>query len=142
MSQIWLPKYLRSKAPAESKTFVYFENAHGQIAIPPRIDIPTPAGYVRHEVSRAHEVEAVSKRYAAQKQTMFERLDEATAKRVEAKMAEVRGNLNVIMARTKSQFEKDFIRRALQRLDDDEHKLKTRKYEMHLDIESKEAPLT
>jgi hypothetical protein len=106
------------------------------------VEARTPPGYHRHEVSSLQDIEKVSRRYAAQKQAMFSKLDEETAYKLEVKMAEVRGSLHTRMAYTHSQFEKDFIRYALKRLEEDEHKIRERRYEMHLEMEAKEAPLS
>lgn len=124
-----------------SEALVYFLNAQGHIVIPMVGDAATPPGYERRTVKNMYEIEQVSRRYAAQKQRMFDTLDEASAKRVEDKMAEVRSRLHHRMQTTHSQFEKDFIRYALQRLEEDERKLRIRQYEMHLEMEAKEAPL-
>jgi hypothetical protein len=124
-----------------SEALVYFEDVNGNIVIPMLSEVRTPPGYHRHEVSAANEIEAVSRRYAAQKQTMFSKLDEETAYRLEVKMAEVRGSLHTRMAYTHSQFERDFIRYALKRLEEDENKIRERRYEMHLEMEAKEAPV-
>lgn len=141
-SELWLPPGHREPKPIkESGTFVFFENKEGNIVIPPVIDGPTPRGYQRTEIRSAKDIEAVSKRYAAQKNRMFEVMDDRACARIEAKMAEVRGNLNVTLARTKSQFEKDFIREMLKRLEADEARVKTRKQEMHLHMEAHEAPV-
>jgi hypothetical protein len=136
MSNIWLPK----PKPKEG-ALVYFTSASGAISIPMITDVPTPAGWQRHEVHSAKAIEDVSRRFAAQKQTMFDQADEKLIARLEAKMAEVRGKLHYTMQHTSSQFEKDFIRYALKKLEEDENKLRTRKYEMHLEMEAKESPL-
>jgi hypothetical protein len=125
-----------------SEALVYFEDVNGNILIPMVVEAKTPPGYHRHEVHSAHAIEEVSRRYAAQKQAMFNRLDEETAYKLEVKMAEVRGSLTNRMAYTKSQFEKDFIRYTLKRMEEDEHKVRERRYEMHLEMEAKEAPLS
>jgi hypothetical protein len=125
-----------------SEALVYFEDVNGNIIIPMIVEAKTPAGYHRHEVRSAHAIEEVSRRYARQKQAMFSKLDEETAYKLEVKMAEVRGSLTTRMAYTSSQFEKDFIRYTLKRLEEDEHKVRERRYEMRLEMEAKEAPLS
>lgn len=124
-----------------SEALVYFVNASGHIVIPAVTWAPTPPGFERRSVRSMYEIEYVSRRYAAQKQAMFDQLDESSATKIQAKMAEVRQRLHYTMQTTHSQFEKDVIRYALKRLEEDERKLRTRKYEMRFAMEANEAPL-
>jgi hypothetical protein len=83
----------------------------------------------------------VSKQFAEQKRRMFAQMDEKNCKRAEEYMGKVRASLHHTMQTTRSQYEKDVIRAALKSLEDDEHKVKQRQYELHLEMEAKEAPL-
>lgn len=124
-----------------SEALVYFVNSTGKIIIPAVTSTPTPVGFERRTVRSMYEIEYVSKLFTAQKQRMFDSIDEAAALKLEAKMTEVRSRMHHRMQITHSQFEKDFIRYALKRLEEDEHKVRTRRYEMHLQMEAQEAPL-
>jgi hypothetical protein len=137
VSEIWLPT---PRAPKEGP-LVYFMNAAGEIRIPPVADVPTPQGWQRYEVRTAKQIEWLSKKFAEQKRRIFEQMDEENCKRAEAYFAKIRASLHHTMQTTHSQYEKDAIRAALKNLEDDEHKVKQRQYELHLEMEAKEAPL-
>jgi hypothetical protein len=139
MDGLLIPKY-RTEA-REQRTFVYFENVLGRIVIPPAIDGPTPDGYIRKEIQTRNirEVEAVSRRFNAQKQSDFAQMNEAQQARIEAAEAIVRSNLNARLASNISNYERDFIRGALKRMQELRPK-KIVRPEGHLTMEATEAP--
>jgi hypothetical protein len=140
-----------------SETLFYFQRVDdGRIIIPPvwwatppecrlpkghdRSDQNCMCGYVKKEANSAHELERVSRLFERQRQAEFARVDEAHIKRMEAKMKEVRGKLHTAMHRSGiSQFERDFIRAALKKLEAGEAGWRDRRVQGHFEIESTEA---
>lgn len=141
MPELLLPKHL-VKAK-EQTVFVYFENAARRIIIPPIADAQAPEGYQRHEIPTRNfrEVESVSKRFNAQKKLDFEQADVFQQMRMDAMESKVRGALNTRLTQNISQFERDFIRIALKRMDEIRPK-KVVRPEGHLTMEATEAPLS
>jgi len=92
-------------------------------------------GYVKKEARSVKEIEQVSRRKEAQRKADFARVDEIHIRRMEAKTAEIRRRLHHRMQETHSQFEKDFIRLTLKRLEAGEENWRGRKIEGHLHIE-------
>jgi hypothetical protein len=151
MAELILPRSTRN-ARLGSDTLVYFERvSDGHLIIPPVTWAPAPVcrlpqghdrqhpscmcGYVKKEARTVAELEAVSKRKEAQRKADFARVDEKHIQRMEAKTAEVRRRLHHRMQETKSQFEKDFIRLTLKRLEEGEANWRGRRVEGHLAIE-------
>ena len=135
-----------------SEALIYFERIRdGHLIIPPVNWAPLPVcrlpqghsrdnpncqcGYAKREARSVREIEQVSKRKEAQRKADFARVDEVHIRRMEAKTAEVRRRLHARMQETHSQFEKDFIRLTLKRLEDGERNWRERKIEGHLAIE-------
>lgn len=142
MPELLLPKHL-VKAK-EQTVFVYFENAARRIIIPPIADAQAPKGYQRHEIPTRNfrEVESVSKRFNAQKKLDFEQADVFQQMRMDAMEAKVRGTLTTrLLSSNISNFERDFIRIALRRMEEIRPK-KVVRPEGHLTMEATEAPLS
>lgn len=135
--KIWLPSHLRQRnATLGSETLIYFQRiSDGHLIIPPVCWAKTPDGYVRMEANSAKKLETVSKQFEAQKQREFAVVDERRCRIIEAKHKELRDRLNHAMANAPTQRVKDFIRLALNRLEEGEQKLRPRKIEGHLLIE-------
>lgn len=161
MPKVWIPpssSVARSRnARLGSEALIYFERVgDGRLIIPPVCwaqvpvcKLPKPhertrdcvCGYIRREARTVQELEKISKRFEEQKKREFAMIDEPHRRRIAAKMAEVRSRLNTRLLQTDSQFEKDFIRIALKRLEAGEKGWEPRRIEGHLHIESTEAPL-
>lgn len=156
MSELILPRTLAPRnqrnARLGSETLIYFERVFdGHLIIPPVTWVPLPVcrlpqghshddancmcGYVKKEARTASELEAVSKRKEAQRKADFARVDEHHIRRMETKSAEIRRRLHHRMQETHSQFEKDFIRLTLKRLEAGEANWRGRKIEGHFHIE-------
>lgn len=112
-----------------------------RIIIPMICDAKTPDGYVRCEANTVKDLESVSREFEAQKRADFAKVDEAHLQRMMVKVKSVRDRLNYRLLRTRNQFEKDFIRLSLKKLEEGEKNLMPRRVEGCLAIESTEAPL-
>jgi len=151
MSELILPRNPRN-ARLGSEALIYFERIRdGHLIIPPVTWAPLPVcqlpaghsrenpncmcGYVKKEARSVKEIEQVSRRKEAQRKADFARVDEIHIRRMEAKTAEIRRRLHHRMQETHSQFEKDFIRLTLKRLEAGEENWRGRKIEGHLHIE-------
>ena len=110
MPELILPKSFRESSGPDN-VLTYFERfPDGRLIVPPVAYAPTPVcrlpephtrdnpgclcGYVRREVSRAKELERISKRFELQKKSEFARIDEKHQKRIAAKMAEISAALS------------------------------------------------
>lgn len=139
MDELILPASRRN-ATLGADTLIYFERlSDGHLIIPPVARAQTPKGYVRMEADSLRKLEQVSKRFEAQKRREFALVDEKFARKLEAKMSEIRGRLNHRRANTRSQREKDIIGYVLQKLENDERAIRYRKIEGHLHIEEHES---
>ncbi len=155
MPELWLPPSVRRNATLGSDALIYFERvSDGRLIIPPVSQAPTPTcrlpkphtqtreclcGYIKKEANSVHDLERISKRFEAQKKAEFAQIDEVHQKRIAAKMGQIRSRLHTRMATTHSQFEKDFIRAALKKLEEGEGGFAPRRVEGHFSIESEEA---
>lgn len=113
-----------------------------RILIPPVHQAPTPNGYVRCEANSVKELESVSREFEAQKRSDFGQVDEIHLQRVMAKMTAIRKRLNArLLSADCNQFERDFIRLSLIRLQDGEKNLQPRRIEGYLGCEATEVPV-
>lgn len=113
-----------------------------RLLIPMVKEQPTPAGYVRCEANTRQELEKISREYEDQKRSDFARVDDLHLARMTAKLTAIRQRLNAkLLSATTSQFERDFIRMALKKLEEGEKNIQPRRIEGCLHMESHEAPL-
>lgn len=146
MAELWLPPEYRKKQQEPAgigQVLVYFENAAGRISIPAVTHQQAPLGWQRHEIplKNVREIERVSKRMEAQRQKDFDNVDGPFALRLAARMQKVREKLNTILLTTKSDFERDFLRKALKQLEEKERRLRQRRVEGYLHMEAESEPI-
>lgn len=139
MSEIYLPAAVRSRnATLGSETLIYFERlSDGRIIIPPVHWASPPPGYVKMEANSSAQLEKISRRFEAQKQSEWARVDERRCALIEAKHKEIRGRLQLRMKSAGCGLrEKDFIRAALKKLEEGEKNLRQRRVTGNFAIEA------